>query len=584
MSPEVLRGEGHDFASDIWSLGCLLYELAMLRSPFEEKKLTMDRLFAKIIKGDYTPVPSTWCVQRQPLSSITQSMNSDVLHQSRVPQPRPSRYHPKLGKLVDQLMQVDPNARPSIERVAAAALLARTGSVAGHQHQARSSGVPRCPGGGGEGQVVQQATGVEVVEEDEMEQEDGEEDEEDEYEDAEEGDEEDEEEEEEDEEEEDLMEEDGVMEYDEGEVEEDLDEYHDEDDEEEEEEEEEDDEDDDSSSIATSFCMRELDGSLRELGTGGVGAGGGQHTPSRSTSQAPARPLACSKSMPALLPKHGGGGGSHTAPPAAAAAPAGALHTAPRFETLPAAACSPCRPPAGGIPPPRFPTRSTSTDASLPPTRVSTSQAPTAAGEAIPPPGLVRRRHSLSGPSGLLYHEGEGLEELVGEDLEGAQECWKRQASQMGLAGPHRQPPRHASASSSPAGSSAMEESRDEARYGGSIEEEDEDGMGNDVSSASVIIGESMYRTSHDAMSRTPSVMGPPCRRSCLGAIKRVAVSSGGAADDPMSMSLSGSTGGNGLYMTKHRRKVRVGAAAAPLPAAGAIMSAAAVIQPAGAF
>ena len=37
MSPEVLRGEGHHFASDVWSLGCLLFELAALRSPFSEK-------------------------------------------------------------------------------------------------------------------------------------------------------------------------------------------------------------------------------------------------------------------------------------------------------------------------------------------------------------------------------------------------------------------------------------------------------------------------------------------------------------------------------------------------------------------
>ena len=35
MSPEVLRGEGHDFASDVWSLGVTIYECAVGDTPFQ---------------------------------------------------------------------------------------------------------------------------------------------------------------------------------------------------------------------------------------------------------------------------------------------------------------------------------------------------------------------------------------------------------------------------------------------------------------------------------------------------------------------------------------------------------------------
>ncbi|DAZ94089.1 TPA: hypothetical protein N0F65_004201 [Lagenidium giganteum] len=60
MSPEVLRGEGYDWKSDVWSLGCILYELAMLRSPFKSEGLNLYGLFQKINKGEYEPVPDIY--------------------------------------------------------------------------------------------------------------------------------------------------------------------------------------------------------------------------------------------------------------------------------------------------------------------------------------------------------------------------------------------------------------------------------------------------------------------------------------------------------------------------------------------
>lgn len=39
MAPETLLSKTFSFASDIWALGCLLYELCALSSPFANAKV-----------------------------------------------------------------------------------------------------------------------------------------------------------------------------------------------------------------------------------------------------------------------------------------------------------------------------------------------------------------------------------------------------------------------------------------------------------------------------------------------------------------------------------------------------------------
>jgi NIMA (never in mitosis gene a)-related kinase len=55
LSPEICLNKKYDHKSDVWSLGCVLYELVSGAHPFDAASLKL--LVAKITKGIYAPVP-----------------------------------------------------------------------------------------------------------------------------------------------------------------------------------------------------------------------------------------------------------------------------------------------------------------------------------------------------------------------------------------------------------------------------------------------------------------------------------------------------------------------------------------------
>ena len=58
LSPELCEEKPYNHKSDIWSLGCVLYELCTFKHPFEAKN--QGSLIMKIVKGQYYPIASNY--------------------------------------------------------------------------------------------------------------------------------------------------------------------------------------------------------------------------------------------------------------------------------------------------------------------------------------------------------------------------------------------------------------------------------------------------------------------------------------------------------------------------------------------
>ncbi|XP_065669490.1 serine/threonine-protein kinase Nek1 isoform X7 [Hydra vulgaris] len=65
LSPEIVEGRPYNSKSDIWSLGCVLYELVTLKHAFEA--INMKVLVMKIIRGSYSPLPNEYSLELKSL-------------------------------------------------------------------------------------------------------------------------------------------------------------------------------------------------------------------------------------------------------------------------------------------------------------------------------------------------------------------------------------------------------------------------------------------------------------------------------------------------------------------------------------
>ena len=73
MSPEVCQNKPYTYKSDIWALGCILYELCTLKHAFNAENLL--GLVYKIVQDKHDPIPSTYSDEIRNLVTLLLNKN-----------------------------------------------------------------------------------------------------------------------------------------------------------------------------------------------------------------------------------------------------------------------------------------------------------------------------------------------------------------------------------------------------------------------------------------------------------------------------------------------------------------------------
>lgn len=64
-APEVWRDQPYDLKSDVWSFGCVIYEMCTLKPPFQADD--MQALYKNVLRGKYPPIPTHFSIDMRKL-------------------------------------------------------------------------------------------------------------------------------------------------------------------------------------------------------------------------------------------------------------------------------------------------------------------------------------------------------------------------------------------------------------------------------------------------------------------------------------------------------------------------------------
>lgn len=90
-SPEVWGEQPYDSKSDIWSLGCVIYEMTTLEVPFKAED--MEGLAHTILAGKFSPIPNT--------------------------------FSKELSQLINSMLQLKPKSRPNCDKILKSSIVTR---------------------------------------------------------------------------------------------------------------------------------------------------------------------------------------------------------------------------------------------------------------------------------------------------------------------------------------------------------------------------------------------------------------------------------------------------------------------------